>query len=90
MGHGQVEIFDLQILYNKHILGLYGGKLLVKLICVVVRYKILPYVGQDTNATIERYCKTLNFQLKVEKSKMVGHHTDQCIHELTQRLYLRP
>lgn len=61
-----------------------------KLIWVVVRYKVFPYVGQDTNATIERYYKTLNFQLKVEKSKMVAHHMDQCIHELTRRLYVRP
>lgn len=57
---------------------------------MVVRYTILPYVGQDTNATIEKYYKTLNFQLKVEKRKMVGHRMDQYIHELTRRLYVMP
>ncbi len=62
----------------------------LKLIWVVVRYNFFPYVGQDTNATIERYYKTLNFQLKVEKSKMVGHHMDQRIHKLTRRLYVKP
>jgi hypothetical protein len=40
-------------------------------------------VGQYTNVTIECYHGTLKAQLKL-KRRLVGHHVDQCIHELTR------
>jgi len=48
----------------------------------VVGFRNLPYVGQDTNATIESYHGTLKAQLKSRKSRLVGYCVDWCIHEL--------
>jgi hypothetical protein len=48
----------------------------------VVEFQNLPYVGQDTNVTIESYHGTLKAQLQLGKSKLVGSCVDWCIHEL--------
>jgi hypothetical protein len=39
----------------------------------VVGFQNLPYIGQDTNATIESYHGTLKAQLKSRKSRLVGY-----------------
>jgi hypothetical protein len=48
----------------------------------MVGFQNLPYVGQDTNATIESYHGTLKAQLKLGKNRLVGLYVDRCIHEL--------
>jgi hypothetical protein len=46
----------------------------------VVGFQNLPYVGQNTNATIENYHGTLKAQLKSGKSRLVG--CQRCLHSL--------
>ncbi len=48
----------------------------------VVRFRNLPYVGQDTDVIIKNHHVTLKAQLKSGKNKSVGCHVDWCIHEL--------
>jgi hypothetical protein len=45
----------------------------------VVGFQSLPYVGQNTNATIESDHGTLKAQLKSRKSILVGRCVDWCI-----------
>ncbi len=42
----------------------------------------LPYVGQDTNATIKSYHANLKATLRMAKSQLFGRCADCCIHEL--------
>jgi hypothetical protein len=51
----------------------------------VVGFWNLPYVGQDTNATIESYHGTL----KSWKSRLVGRCVDWCIHELVRNVLIQ-
>ncbi len=55
----------------------------------VVGFRNPPYVGQDTNATIESYHGTLKAQLKLGKSRLVGHRVDWCIHELIEDVLIQ-
>jgi hypothetical protein len=53
----------------------------------VVGFQNLPYVGQDTNVAIKSYHGTLNAQLKLGKSRLVGRRVDWCIHELVRDFF---
>jgi hypothetical protein len=52
----------------------------------VVGFWNLPYVGQDTNATIKSYHGTLKAKLKSGKNRLVGFCVDWCIHELVRNV----
>ena len=47
-----------------------------------VGYRELLYVGQDTNAAIERYHATLKATLKSGKCQMLGRRVDWLVYEL--------
>jgi hypothetical protein len=49
----------------------------------VVGHRNLPYVGQDTNATIETYHSNLKATLRASKGRTHGRRLDWVIYELT-------
>jgi hypothetical protein len=50
----------------------------------VVGFQNLPYVGQDTNATIEKLPWDIEGLIEVGESRLIGHCVDWCIHELVK------
>ena len=52
----------------------------------VVGHRNLPYVGQDTNATIESYQSNLKATLSASKGRVHGRRLDWIIYELTEEI----
>ncbi len=59
-----------------------NSKWLQKINMWVVGNYNLPYVGQDTNATIENYYANLKATLHSSKGRFHGRRVDWVIHEL--------